>query len=125
MAFKFANPNPCNKLVGDCSIRACSIAVDKSWSVAHADICALSSIRCNMPSANSVWGEYLIKNGFAIDDIYRPILRRYTVRQFCRDHPRGLYVLGIGDHVVTVIDGDWYDIWDSGDEIVQYYFRRE
>jgi hypothetical protein len=78
-----------------------------------------------MPSANVVWGEYLIKNGFDLNDIYRPILRRYTVRQFCRDHPKGLYVLGIGDHVVTVIDGDWYDIWDSGDEIVQYYFRRE
>lgn len=119
MAFRFANPNPCNILVGDCSIRACSIAAGKSWATTHADICALSNLRCNMPSANVVWGEYLNKQGFkTITDIPFGV----TVKQFCDSHPYGTFVLGLGTHVVTVIDGDYYDIWDSGDEIVSYYF---
>ena len=49
----------------------------------------------------------------------------YTVADFCRDHPRGVYVLGIGDHVVCAVDGDWYDAWDSSAEIPAYYWERE
>lgn len=61
--FRFCNPNPCNILVGDCVIRACSIALDADWKTVHKDICDLSRERCNMPSANSVWAEYLHRNG--------------------------------------------------------------
>ena len=78
-----------------------------------------------MPSANVVWGEYLVDRGMTLRELSHPFLARYTVREFCRDHPKGIYVLGLGTHVVTAIDGDYYDIWDSGDETVQYYFRRE
>ena len=44
---------------------------------------------------------------------------------FGRDHPQGLYVLATGTHVITVIDGDYYDSWDSGDKIPLYYFKKE
>lgn len=123
--FIFCNPNPCNILVGDCSIRACSIATDQLWNTTHKDICDLSRDRCNMPSANIVWGEYLQQKGFKQIPILLPFTAKYTVEKFCCDHPRGVYVLGIGSHVVTVVDGDYYDIWDSGDQEVLYYFRKE
>jgi hypothetical protein len=35
-----------------------------------------------------------------------------------------VYVLGIGDHVVCAVNGDWYDAWDSGAEIPAYYWER-
>ena len=38
------------------------------------------------------------------------------------DHPKGIYVVATGSHVVAVVNGDYYDSWDSGDEIVAYYF---
>ena len=41
------------------------------------------------------------------------------------DNPEGKYLLATGTHVVTVIDGDYYDTWDSGDEIPIYYFTKE
>ena len=44
--------------------------------------------------------------------------------QFSYDHPEGEYILGTGNHVVTVINGDYYDTWDSGNEIPIYYFER-
>ena len=47
----------------------------------------------------------------------------YTIEDFCADHPMGLYVLGTGTHVVTVVDGNYYDTWRSGDEIPQYYWE--
>lgn len=49
----------------------------------------------------------------------------YTVADFCKDHPRGLYVLAVNNHVVCVQNGDWFDTWDSGDEIPAYYWSKE
>ena len=48
----------------------------------------------------------------------------YAVKDFARNNPIGTYVLGTGSHVVTVINGDWYDAWDSGDEIPIYFWTR-
>lgn len=125
MAFVFCNPNPKHLMVDDCAIRACAIALDQTWDETDLDICALSNAMCNIPSANVVWGKYLTNKGWKTKTIDDHILRHYTVKDFCYDHPYGIYVLGIGDHVVTVIDGDYYDIWDSGSQVVAYYFRKE
>lgn len=118
--WKFYNPNPCHLLVGDCVIRAASIATESSWHKTHREICDLSNTKCNMPSANMVWGEFLESKHMR----YREPQQKLTIRQFCLLHPYGVYTIGTGSHAVTVIDGDWYDIWDSGDEIVSYYFER-
>lgn len=115
----FCNPNPCNLLVGDCVIRACSISQNKSWTTIHSELSDLSRYRCNMPSANTIWGEYLERTMF-----YREPRSRITVKQFCLANPKGVYTIGTGTHAVTVIDGNYYDIWDSGDEKVLYYFER-
>ena len=72
-----------------------------------------------MPSANTIWGEYLERTMF-----YREPRSRITIKQFCLANPKGVYTIGTGTHAVTVIDGNYYDIWDSGDEKVLYYFER-
>ena len=79
----------------------------------------------SMPSANAVWGAVLRQHGFYRDSLPHVCPDCYTVAEFCADHPRGIYVLGTDGHVVTAIDGDWYDVWDSGDEIVTYYWYRK
>jgi hypothetical protein len=38
---------------------------------------------------------------------------------------KGVYVIGTGSHAVCVIDGDWYDSWDSGGEVCSYYWKKE
>jgi hypothetical protein len=37
----------------------------------------------------------------------------------------GTFVLGTGDHAVTVVDGDYYDSFDSGQMIPIVYYRKE
>ena len=49
----------------------------------------------------------------------------YTVKDFCKDHPVGTYILATGSHVVTVVDGNYYDTWDSGTEVPIYYWKKE
>jgi hypothetical protein len=76
-----------------------------------------------MPSSNSVWGLYLKEQGF------RPFLlpencpKCVTVRAFCERYPESVYIIGTGSHAVAVMDGDYYDSWDSGDEVPSYFWR--
>lgn len=49
----------------------------------------------------------------------------YTVRDFAEDHPKGLYVLGPPNHAVAVIDGDYWDSWNSGSTVPSYYLTTE
>ena len=78
-----------------------------------------------LPSQNNVWGAYLRNIGYTRHIIPDTCPDCYTVRNFSKDHPQGRYILGTGSHVVAVIDGNYYDTWDSGDEIPIYYFEKE
>lgn len=40
-------------------------------------------------------------------------------------YPRGTYVIGTGTHAVCVIDGNYYDAWDSGEETPTYFYRKK
>lgn len=120
--FVKVNPNPHGKSVGDCTVRAISIALDQSWDKTYMGICEQGYKMCDMPSANHVWGAYLKNQGFR-----RLAVREndeYTVRDFCRDVPRGTFVLACDGHVVAVIDGQYYDTWDSGDCVPLYCWER-
>lgn len=79
----------------------------------------------DMPSSNEVWGAYLKSIGYKKYVIPNTCPDCYTVRDFCNDNPTGRFLLATGSHVIAVIDGDYYDTWDSGDEVPVYYFTKE
>lgn len=118
------NPNPDAARVGDCSVRAVACALGQDWYNTYLDMAAYGLMRCDMPSANAVWGAYLKDKGFTRHIVPDTCPDCYTVAQFADDNKDGVYVLGLNGHVVTVKDGDYYDTWDSGGEIPIYYWRR-
>lgn len=79
----------------------------------------------DMPSSNEVWMSYLHKRGFNRYIIPSTCPDCYTVSKFCRDHPQGIYLLATGTHVVAVINGNYFDTWDSGSEVPIFYFKKE
>lgn len=119
------NPNPKNHRVGDCVIRACCKALDEGWEQVYMDICLKGFSMADMPSSNAVWGAYLKSKGFERRVLEDSCPDCYTLKTFCADHSRGLYVVQTGNHVVTVIDGNYFDAWDSGDETVVFYWTRK
>lgn len=119
------NPNPCQTLVGDCVIRAVSTVTGQDWDTTYVDICKQGFQMCDMPSSNHVWGEYLKSKGFVKEVVHDGCPQCYTVREFCADHPSGTFVLATGTHVIAVINGDYWDSWDSGGEIPVYLWRKE
>lgn len=122
--YVFANPNPRGALVGDCAVRAIAIALGLTWDDAYTVLADYGFRLKNLPNADSVWGELLKDQGYIRKAIPDTCPACYTVRDFCVDHPKGTYVLGTGSHVVTVIDGDYYDSWDSGSESPIMYWRK-
>lgn len=120
--FAYYNPNPTGRNVGDCAVRAVSAALGMDWEEAYDIISDAARNMGDMPSSNSVWGAVLRMNGFYRRSIPNTCPDCYTAADFARDHPRGVFVLGFGTHVCTVIDGNIYDSWDSSSEIPQYFW---
>ena len=118
------NENPLNERVGDCVIRAISTALSQSWEKTFVELCVQAFMDRDLPSSNSVWAEYLKNKGYTYIGIPN-IFNRYTVEDFCKDHPKGTYILGTGTHCLTVINGNHYDSWNSSQECPIYYFTKE
>ena len=122
--YVYYNPNPIGLSVGDCVIRAISCALNQSWVKTYTDLLAQGLSMFDMPSANRVWGQFLKTKGFKKFQIPDFCPDCYTIRDFCYDNPYGIFVVGTGEHVVCVIDGHYFDSWDSGNEVPIYYFKR-
>ena len=122
--WKYYNPNPEAARVGDCSVRALSKALDQDWEQTYIDICVYGLLCGDMPSANAVWGRYLHDRGFEkhIVPYSCPLC---TVESFSQSHDKGIYVMALNGHVVTIVDGCIYDTWDSSQEVPLYYWRKE
>lgn len=119
------NPNPTGRQVGDCAVRAIAKALDTDWETAFLMISKNAYNMGDMPSADSVWGSVLRQNGFYRRAIPNRCPDCYTAEDFAEDHPYGVYVLGFGGHVATIVDGNLYDSWDSSQEIPVYVWYRK
>ena len=120
------NPNPVGRHVGDCSIRALTKALNIPWEKAYIMAMVNGFDMGDMPSSDSVWGAVLRQHGFYRTSIPDTCPDCYTAEDFCKDHPKGTFVLGFGGHTATVKDGVLYDSWDSSNEIPQFFwFRKE
>ena len=123
--FILTNPNPMNKFTSDCVVRALSIAMEQTWDKTYIDLCGVGFQMGDWGSSNAVWGAYLKDKGFMRYIIPNTCPKCYTIKQFCKDYPLGTYILATGSHVVAVIDGDYLDSWDCGNEIPIFYWKKE
>ena len=113
---------------GDCVIRALTIATGKRWDTVYWELCQVGRNFGDWGNANKVWRKYLRDHGYLQFSVPNTCPVCYTIRDFCRDYPRGVYIVCTGtrdgDHVVAVKDGSYYDSWDSGEEVPVYFFVR-
>lgn len=123
--FVYFNPNPEKKLVGDCVVRGICKLLNADWETAYIHLLVQGYKMHDMPSSNEVWGEFLKEKGFRKDILPDTCPQCYTLLDFCSDHQTGQYLVATGSHVVAVIGGDYYDTWDSGNEIPIYFWRKE
>lgn len=124
MAYIYYNPNPLHKSTIDCTVRAVARLFDADWDWAFIVLMIESYAQKSLPSSDKVWSDFLRKHGFEKYMIPNTCPDCYTVKRFADDHPHGRYLLKTNEHVVSVVNGDYYDAFDSGDEIPIYFLER-
>lgn len=122
----FFNPNPSKKTDrADCVVRAVCKAMDKDWRDAYIDLCTLGLELNAMPNDKMTWKEYLDRNGFIKHTIsVKGGSKRPTVASFAEKNKKGTFVLQVASHIVTVVDGFYYDTWDCGASSLYGYWEK-
>lgn len=104
-------------------IRAIAVATGKTWEQVFDDLYSVGRSEFDMMSSNVVWGLYLYRLGFQPFLLPESCPSCVTIKEFTRYFPRGRYIIGTGTHAVAIIDGDYYDTWDSGNLVPSYFFE--
>ena len=120
----YYNPNPLERKTSDCAIRAIAKALDTDWETAYTKLSLNGFTMGDLPNSNQVIGALLRQNGYYRAMIPNSCPDCYTIKDFLEDNPRGKFILGTGNHVVTVDDGNIYDTWDSADLVPIYVYYK-
>lgn len=119
------NLNPLGRRVGDCAIRAVAVALGTDWEKAYCLLVVKGFSMADVMNADSVIGAVLKDHGFNRSVIPTGCPDCFTAEDFCKEHPKGIFVLFFGGHVATVRNGILFDAWDSSGEIPQYYWGKD
>lgn len=112
MSYKFYNANVYGNFVNDCTIRAISLAENKTWNETYFEL-----------------SEIARRNGIILDDVnfIEPLLdSRYKrlcyknkyVGEFIKEHQKGTFLITMNGHITCCIDGVIYDTFDCRDRIM-------
>ena len=119
----YANPNLEKKEVPDCVIRAICIALNKPWLEVSDELYLVARSQYSITSDDNIWGRYLYSLGFEPFVLPSICPKCVAIKEFAAMYPYGTYIIGTGYHAVAVLDGNYYDSWDSGNEIATFFWR--
>lgn len=120
------NENPRgNFRAGDCVVRAISKVTGETWDKIYTDLCAEGFELGDWGNSNKVWDWYLRSRGFKRYICPNDCPYCYSLEDFAREHPTSSYLVATGSHLVALIEGDWWDSWDSGSVTPIFYYTKE
>lgn len=126
--YKYYQPNKkdIKDRQGDCVVRALTKVMNKTWLEVFNELIPYAiEIQC-MPNSKTCYESYLKDNGFEYHGISnRKGSKRPTVESFTKEHKTGIFFLNVANHVVSVVDGIYYDTWDSGQCCLYGYYEKE
>lgn len=125
--YKYYQPNKkdIKDKYGDCVVRALTKVMNKTWIEVFDELYTYAvDIQC-MPNDKQCYEAYLKDNGFEYHGISnKKGSKRPTVESFTKEHKVGTFFLNVANHVVSVVDGMYYDTWDSGQCCLYGYYEK-
>ncbi len=122
MGYVYYQPNKTTE-TGDCVVRSICLATGHGWHFVFDRLVEYARRVQDMPNEFAVYSKYLEDQGFTYRDVKKG-KRRQTVSAFANRHKHGVYILKGLCHVVCVVDGNYYDSWDSGSKLVYGYWKK-
>lgn len=125
--YKYYQPNKkdLKDEYGDCVIRSLTKVTGKEWLQVFEELLPYArELQC-MPNGKACYERYLISHNFVYHGISnKKGTKRPTVASFTKEHKEGTYLLRVANHCVAVVDGIYYDTWDSGDCCLYGYWEK-
>lgn len=130
--FHFYNANPKNRLTGDCAFRAISTALGQTW---EQTVMEMAEFSCRTGYAiNDKKGieRYLKEKGWVkYKQPRKSDNTKYTGKEFCEEvqcnrntyYPQIIAMIG-GHHIVAIMWGQVYDIWDCTNRTIGNYWMK-
>ena len=125
--YKFCNPHPQGKFVGDCVKRAITIATGKDYKEISRELNRFKKAH-NADCFND-WRrnvEPYLKERLNAAKMSFPAVKgepRMNGTRFCEYYPDGTYVLQMANHVVCCKNGILYDTWDCSEKCVYTAYK--
>ena len=127
MSYKYYQPNSkdLKDKYGDCVIRALTKALSMEWLQVFDEIQPISR-ELQVPfNCRPCYEKYIENKGFKYYGVSnKKGTKRPTVEIFAKEHKVGTYILRVAHHLVTVVDGVYYDTWDSGKRCLYGYWKK-
>ena len=126
--YKYYQPNKkdLKDQYGDCVIRALTKVMDKEWLEVFDELVPIAREIQSTLGMKIVYETYLKNNGFEYVGISnKKGSKRPTVESFAKDNREGTYYLNVANHCVAVVDGVYYDTWDSGHKSLYGYWIKK
>lgn len=127
--YKYYQPNKLDlkDTIGDCQIRALCKVLGLEWREAFdltiplcRELQTYTLFDCDLEKTH----EAMRALGFEYTGISNKRgTKRPTVEQFAREHKTGRYIVKVAHHVVAVVDGQYFDTWDSGNKSLYGYYE--
>ena len=124
--FTFRNRNPKNLLrAADCVARAISLATGETWEDVVMSITTFALPMGRVFNEKEAYTKWLEHKGWQKQPMPRKSNgSKYTVREFAKLYPKGMYLVNVARHVTVVEDGIIYDTWDCGSRTVGNFYTK-
>lgn len=112
--FVYYNRNPNGETIGDCVIRAISLASNIDYVEIENKLYHLSELyECDRFCICCY--RYLLDDVFKYPEVE---CEGMTIKEFAKEYPHGRFIVRMEGHLSTVIDGKCYDIFDCTNEFL-------
>lgn len=115
--YKYLNNNTHQRFVDDCTVRAISLAENKSWNYTYNKLSDLARSKGLMFNSVEFIEDYLDYN------YLRECHTAKTVGEFAYENQKGTFLVTMPNHITVVIDGIIYDTFDCSDRIMRCAWR--
>ena len=111
--YKYYNQNKDGRHINDCTVRAISLAQNKTWDETYKELSNLARERGMMFDSVEFVEDYLDER------YYRQCHYSKTVGEFADEFIKGTYLITMNGHITCCIDGVIIDTFDCRDRIMR------
>lgn len=123
--YYYFNNHPEKKISNNSTTQALSRLLGCSWTIAHYMLSFAAMDMQETPNSLAVFDKIMRDSGYRKCVVTNDKGDGYTVKNFCKDHKAGRYIAMYDGGVVACIDGDYFNAFDCGNEIVLIFWMKE